>query len=342
MHNQIKIALCFLALSSFGLRGQENTISIDSNVDKSTIRIGDVVKYAIVVMRSPEVQVEMPGLAANLDQFEIRNYQTFEPESQEGQIVERVEYEISTFDVGEFEIPPLVFRYTLPGDSTQHTLKTKKLKIVVESLLDSEAGDVRDIKSVLEILLDYRQWIVWGSVALAFLILTGVSIYIWRRKRAGKGLLPQKIVPPRPAHEIALDELRALQQSTYLQEGQTKEYYVRISEIIRKYIEGRYFIIALELTTHELIEMLSASESNSELVEMVQDFLERCDLVKFAKYQPNDAEHSAVFQQAIEIVEKSKLIYDIEEEQSEAEKPFDEASEEVKEDLMVENVEEPK
>ncbi|MFQ5750610.1 MAG: hypothetical protein ACE5HI_01315, partial [bacterium] len=94
----IFITIIFLANS---VVSQESSISIDSNVDKSTITIGDLIKYTIVVTRTPEVQVEMPGLAANLGSFEIRDYQIYNPENVEGKIVERMEYIISTFDVGE-------------------------------------------------------------------------------------------------------------------------------------------------------------------------------------------------------------------------------------------------
>lgn len=293
--------------------GQDNSISVDSKVDKSRITIGDLVTYSVIVTRSPDVQVKMPELGSNLGAFEIRDYQVHEPKTENGQVVERVEYTISTFDVGEFEIPPLTFSYTIPDDSTRHQIKTKKIQIVVESLKPSEAGDIRDIKKPLSLPRDYRKWILWGSIAFAFLILVVVSIYIWRRKKAGKGLLPEKVEPPKPAHEIAFNELAALKSSDLLAEGRVKEYYIQISEIMRRYVEGRYFIVALELTTYELVENLRQAHVESENVALIQEFLELCDLVKFAKYTPNDEQNEAIYDKALEIVERTKLVYDQEE-----------------------------
>lgn len=288
----------------------QHSVAIDSRIDKSVIRIGDVVTYSITVTRSPEVEMIWPGMAANLGAFEIRSYEPPRSEKKNGLMEDRVAYTISTFDVGEFEIPPLTFRYTVPGDSTQHLLQTEKLKIVVESLKPSEAGDIRDIKGPLSLPVSYRQLILWGSMALAVALLLSALYYVYRRKKAGKSLLPKKVEPPRPPHEVALQALHDLKSSLLLAEGRVKEYYIRVSEIIRRYIEGRYFIVALELTTYELIEKLRAADVEPEIVQLIQEFLDACDLVKFAKYQPTEDENQQVIERAFEIVERTKLVYD--------------------------------
>jgi len=289
---------------------QESLISIDSKIDKHTITIGDLVTYSIIVTHAAEVQVELPELGANLGAFEIRDYTVHEPVFENNKSVEQFDYVISTFDVGEFEIPPLSFYYSFPPDSTKHELKTRKLKIFVESLKPSEEGDIRDIKDPLVLPRDYRKWIIWGSIGFASLLLAGALFYIWRRKRAGKGLLPEKIEPPCPAHEITLEELTALKESSLLQEGKVKEFYIRISEVIRRYIEGRYFIVAMELTTFELLENLKRSEISDEEIEMFHEFLSICDLVKFAKYKPTSTKNSANLDKAFEIVERTKLVFE--------------------------------
>ena len=304
---------------------QESSISIDSKVDKSTITIGDLVTYSIIVTHEAEVQVELPELGANLGAFEIRDYTVYEPVSQNTKSIAQFDYIISTFEVGEFEIPPLSFFYSFPPDSTKHVLKTRKLKILVESLKPSEEGDIRGIKDPLVLPRNYRKWIIWGSIGFASLILACALFYIWRRKRAGKGLLPEKIVPARPAHEIALEELTAIKESSLLQEGKVKEFYVQISEVIRRYVEGRYFIVAMELTTFELIENLQRSEISAEEIEMFHEFLITCDLVKFAKYKPTSAKNSANLDEAFEIVERTKLVYEEPEELETEASPKDES-----------------
>ncbi len=318
------LAFTIIFMPSFAV-AQKSSISIDSKVDKSTITIGDLVTYSIIVTHAAEVQVELPELGANLGAFEIRDYTVHEPVSQNTKSIAQFDYIVSTFEVGEFEIPPLSFSYSFPPDSTKHELKTRKLKILVESLKPSEEGDIRGIKGPLVLPRNYRKWIIWGSIGFASLVLACALFYIWRRKRTGKGLLPEKIVPPRPAHEIALEELTAIKESSLLQEGKVKEYYVQISEVIRRYVEGRYFIIAMELTTFELIENLQRSEISAEEIEMFHEFLITCDLVKFAKYKPTSAKNSANLDEAFEIVERTKLGYEEPEEIETEASPKDES-----------------
>lgn len=312
----------FLSLLTTISMAAQGGIEITSGVDRSAIKIGDLVTYTVELSHAPEIQVEMPELAENLGAFEIRDYQVHDPSEENGIVSQRVDYVISTFDVGEFVIPPLTFHYILPADSVKHELKTQKITIAVESLKPSEAGDIRDIKAPERLPDDYRRLIIWASLALAAVVLLAVSLYIWRRHRAGKGVLPQKVEPPRPAHELALEELDKLRESPLLAQGDIKEFHVRASEIIRRYVEGRYFIVALEMTSFELLQDLQQGEVESENTQIIQEFLEICDLVKFAKFLPTAAQSIELLGKAVEIVEKTKLIYDVPvEEQSDVAAP---------------------
>lgn len=304
--------LCFFLIAVLAFTAAlagEGTISVDSQVDKSTITIGDLVTYTVTVTHSQDLQVKMPELGENLGMFEIRDYSVHDPVTKDGLVQQRIDYVISTFDVGEFEIPPLTFYYSSAGDTLQHALKTKSLKIVVESMKPSEAGDIRDVKNPLLLPRDFTRYIIWGGVVLLVLLCAG-GLYFWHRRRSGKLIFPQKTEPQRPPHEIALEALQELRKSDLLANGEVKAYYIAVSEIIRRYIEGRYFITALELTTPELIENLRQAEFSEEEIDLIADFLEKCDLVKFAKYVPEADQNTAILEQAFEIVQRTKLVYD--------------------------------
>ncbi len=297
------------------LFAQNEPITVESKIDKSKITIGDVVNYSVIIKRDADVQVEMPGLAANLGAFEIRDYEVLEPQKEDGKIVEKFEYKISTFDTGEFEIPPLTIYYTLPGDSVKHSLKTETLKIEVLSLNPSKKGDIRDIKQPLNLPRDLRQYILWGGLGLILVLAALTAFYVWKRKKAGKSIIPRKVEPPKPAHEIALEALENLRESSLIQEGKIKEFFVQISEIIRNYIEGRYFVPALEMTTFELLENLRQNQIEDGIIQTIAEFLEICDLVKFAKYQPSSEEIDSTLNKAFEIVDKTKLVFEPESEE---------------------------
>jgi hypothetical protein len=299
-------AVCFL-LFSFCLFAQESPVAVESSLDKSNITIGDTVRYAVKLTRDKNVQVRWPALGANLGAFEIRDYQKPDPRQAKGRVVEEITYTISTFDTGRFVIPPMAIEYQTPPDSTWHQMQTEKLEIYVASTLPSEAGDIRDIKSPWELPRDWKLIIRIGLIVLAILLLAAVGFYYWR-KRQGKGILPERKEPPRPAHEVALEALRKLRESDLLATGQIKAFYIELSEIVRRYIEGRYFVPALELTTGELMGNLREVALDSDARDMLRDLLELSDLVKFAKYAPATEEHERALQLAESFVETTKLV----------------------------------
>ena len=305
---------------------QEEPISISSSVDKARIRIGDLITYTVTVTHDKDIRVEMPGLGANLGGFDIRDYQVHDPKKEKGQIVSQVDYIISTFFTGEFEIPPLTVNYYSPGDSTAKALTTEKIKIVVESVKASEAGDIRDIKPPVEIPRNWWLTLRWFALGLGVIALAGLGYWIYRRKKQGKGLLPVREIPPRPPHEVALERLDQLRDSDLLEKGEIKQYYIEVSEIIRQYIEGRYFIIAMEMTTTEVLEGLSSAELPEEDFQSFSDFLNRCDLVKFAKVIPSENQNREILEMAYDIVHRTKVV--IEEPAAEMDEPSQENQDE--------------
>ncbi len=307
---QIGIFILLIMTFTMMLEAQPEDISISSRVDKSRITIGDLVRYKVTVTHNENVQVEMPGLGVNLGGFEIRDYHVQEPYKKDGIIISEADYIISTFLTGEFEIPPLTISYTTMKDSVVQKLTTEKIQIIVESVKPSEAGDIRDIKPPVEIPRDWWQFYRWFILAALFVILSILGYILYQRKKQGKRLLPLKQEPSQPPHEIAYEKLDHLRHSDLLEKGLFKDYYTEISEIIRNYIEGRYFVIAMEMTTFEVLEGLSGADLSEEEYQLFSVFFSQCDLVKFAKYIPSEKENEEIMDLAFEIVNKTKVIID--------------------------------
>lgn len=286
----------------------QGQVTISASVDKSVIHIGDLITYTVKVTRDPDVKVKLPAVGENLGGFEIRDYQVHKPRKEGGKVVDQFDYIISTFDVGEFEIPPIGIRYTVPPDTTEHLLRTEAIKITVESLKPSEEGDIRDIKSPVEIPFDWRPWLRWGLAALVVLLLAAALFFYLRKRRRGEPLLPKKVEVPRPPHEVAYEELEKLLAQDLLSQGALKRFYSEISEIIRRYVEGRFQIAALESTTTDLLAELNRLELPEEQMELFRRFLSLCDLVKFAKYVPGGEENEEVVALARRIVDETKWV----------------------------------
>jgi hypothetical protein len=283
-------------------------LTVTSAVDKSRITIGDLIEYTVTVSSQKGVKVEMPGLGANLGKFEIRDYRVEEPVQEGDRTISKYRYTISTFLTGEFEIPPLTMRYTTPGSAKPVTLATEKIRIEVRSVKPSEAGDIRDVKPPVDIPLNWKRIAGWATLAAGLLALAAGGFVWYRRRRRGRGLLPAQQAPARLAHETALEALARLEASDLLARGEVKTFYIEASEIIRRYVEARYEIAALEMTTDELLGSLREAAVPLEIHDLVRTFLERCDLVKFAKYQPPPEAHPETLALARAIVERTMVV----------------------------------
>lgn len=295
-------------LSAAPGQAQKSNITIESRVDKSRITIGDLITYTLTVRHAPEIEVKEIPIAANLGMFEVRDYKVHDPKQEDNQIMQQYDYVISTFETGEFVIPSLEARYTSKGDTTERKLQTEEIKIFVDSMKPSETGDIKDIKPPVEIPRNYRQLIIISAIVVGLIALALFIYLLVKRHKAGQSLLARRPKPPRPADEVALEALEALLQKNLIGQGHVKQFYIEISEIIRRYIEGRFDIIALEMTTYQLLLQMRQRDLESQHIDMMTEFMELSDLVKFAKYFPVASEHEKIVRLAYDFVHQTRIV----------------------------------
>jgi hypothetical protein len=130
-------------------------------------------------------------------------------------------------------------------------------------------------------------------------------LFIRFKKTAGNAL-PQ--VPPRPAHEIALEELDTLKRKDLVSRGDWKTYYSELSDIVRRYLENRFGLAAPDMTTEEfLVYVRDRSILEASYKSLLREFLTASDLVKFAKYIPDAREGDQAMVTARQFVEQTGL-----------------------------------
>ena len=103
-----------------------------------------------------------------------------------------------------------------------------------------------------------------------------------------------------------MQRLINLEDKKLWQGGKFKEYHVRLSEIVREYLENRYEILAMEQTTEEILDDLKPIRLDQNVRANLKDLLQLMDLVKFAKMQPTDSENLAVIAWSKNLIEKTK------------------------------------
>ena len=287
------------------LQAERSLISVESYVDRATITIGDRILYTLKITTDPKIKLESLALGSNLGAFEVKDYKIYEPaKTKDGKVINKSEYMITTFTTGEYVIPPITINYTDPkGEKRQ--IKSEPLFILVKSVGTSESDkeDIRGLKPPIEIKGGY--WVY--LLILPVLALLGAGGFLYYRQRA-KGLalpeIPEEL--QKPAWEVALLELDNLENSDLLKKKQIKKYFSTLSDIVRKYIQRRYEISALDRTTEEIKGEMKRVKLEQNVAELTYVLLCFCDLVKFAKYIPSTEEIEKSLNDAYNIVNMTK------------------------------------
>lgn len=136
-----------------------------------------------------------------------------------------------------------------------------------------------------------EEWVLAEQVAAGVVIgvaLALFGIYLWRSYQ--KRPKPVPYVPPRLPWLVALEELEAIRRSKLLVEKRTDEYFDRVSDCVRKYLGARYGFDGLESTTDEVRALLKRVRPPVPELAKITEFLADCDLVKFARFVPSEAD----------------------------------------------------
>jgi hypothetical protein len=118
----------------------------------------------------------------------------------------------------------------------------------------------------------------------------------------------RKEKPAEPPHVRAIRELNELQHQKLWQNGRHKEYYTRLTDILREYLDGRYGVDAPEMTSEEILAALKRVGVSAKHFADLQRLLGESDLVKFAKYLPEQEYHEEAYYKVYYFVEESKVV----------------------------------
>ena len=215
---------------------------------------------------------------------------------------------LSIFDSGFHVLPP--FQFKINNDSNA-LFETEAFLIEVQTVAVDTTQAIKDIKAPYGAAFDikeYMDYIYIGLGILITLLLLSYFIYRWYQKRKGQHQEEKIIIPPKKAHEKALEALHELKNKKLWQGGKIKLYYSELSDIIRSYIEDRYLVYALEHTTDEILQSFQHIECPQSSKIKLKQLLRLADLVKFAKENPLPNENELSIQLAVDFVEQTKLI----------------------------------
>ena len=165
-------------------------------------------------------------------------------------------------------------------------------------------NDIRPLKDLVEI---QREASLFFIVILVLLITVIVFSVLYFKKKSKMSVNTQESLPGLSPEEIAMSRLEGLVGMDLVRKGLIKQYYVSLSEIMRGYLQGRYNIYAQDMTTMEIYQDMRNKRMKLEKSSKIRDFLEDCDMVKFAKYVPSNKETEKILDEARGIIEVSSI-----------------------------------
>ena len=210
---------------------------------------------------------------------------------------------IQSFDSGMWIIKPIP--YVVNGDTAycnQLTLKVLPVDV-------SKMKDIHDIKPVEDVPFNLLDWLpdYWWAWLLGLLLIAGG---IWAyRKYYKKGINPLRPGKKRlPPYEEAMINLQNLKAAQLWQQGKEKEYFTGLTDILRVYIDRRFHINAVEMTSSQIIETLKRNDETRAVNEQLEMILEVADIVKFANARPLADDNEAAYRRAVNFVEETRPV----------------------------------
>lgn len=274
-------------------------------MDRTKLRLDEDILFRLTVEAPEDYSVEMPKLEEGAEQFrwELENSEapafTAEGNMRYGRTL-RLE-PILIYDKVALGAVTVCFK---SRDGKEYSIETEPVELDIEMPPDEywDALDVVKTASetpVSRLSARIPRW-VWGVIAAVCIIAALVMTVIVLRRRKTCA----KVIPPRPPQEIALEELRALVAEHLVEQGMLMEFYNRIQDILRRYIEARFSIMAPERTTEEFLNELRNSRDGriARFDKLLSGFLTHCDMVRFATHVPADDEIQATFNACREFI----------------------------------------
>ena len=300
------------------------SINADIHFDALKSHIGSPVTMTLS-MRYPEgAAIEFPSIPESLVDFSVvpsgppkmtktegyilqeRSYQlvSWKAGKQIRPFLQDRSYQLVSWKAGKQTLPEFVFHAVYKGESQEITTPSQTLTIASLVSVEPDVKFLKEIKSPYDIPFSwkpYRPWLM-TFLGLIALILIGVLLFRWLKRRKKKALR----LPEETPWAKALRLIEEMKKKTYSTRTAVSLLYYDLSLVIRYYIEERFHLAAPERTTEEFLAMLADDTTvGNEYKDILKHFLNECDQVKFALYEPTKKEISRIIASGEEFIKNT-------------------------------------
>lgn len=273
------------------------SVTANLKADSTRLQIGDHLNITLEVKYNKAIQFSMPVLKDTLGTMEIVEIQKTDTSFSGDIITLKQNIITSAYDSGIFRAGPLSI---IAGSDT---IISNQVFINVNTLAVDTAKPFKPIKAPLKVDYEWKEFL-WLIIPLLFLIGIAIAGYImWKQQKNKKQIAYTRPVPKDPPHIWALKELKKVEEEKLWQQDKVKEYYSRLSDILRLYLEYRYRWFAMEDTTEVIEKTVSNYINKDKAKEMLLQVLRSADMVKFAKDLPMPNSNISAMETAVKFIE---------------------------------------
>lgn len=306
--NSFVVSLLFLSpLSS------KSQVVVEAAIDSVEMLMGEQVHVTVTVTMKNGKKAEFPVFKPAqqlIPGIEVLKSQELGVKERDNGFVDRqVVYTLTSFDDTLYYLPPFVVKV----DGKSYKSESLALKVVGIEVDTTHVDTFFGPKNVQDNPFQWSEWslLFWLSVVAMLLMI--ICFFVYQLLRDNKPIISHiHIVSRLLPHQKAMKEIEQIKADRMQNSENAKEYYTRLTDTLRKYIEERYGFCAMEMTTGEIIDRLERvfSEEKQTADIMKQELYQlftTADLVKFAKYSTLINENDANLVSAIDFINQTKL-----------------------------------
>lgn len=280
-------------------------VKVESSISAVEMLVGQQVQLTVTATANKDANVEFPKEAMLPQGIEFLGAIELPTETAEGgQMRYQRGYVLTSFDDTLYYLPPM----TVTVDGKEYETAKLALKVLTVDVDTTDYEKYFGPKTIQDNPFNWEldDWATPFWLSVLMLVLMAVAYYLYLRLRDNKPIIAtMKIVKRLLPHQKAMKAIEEIKAEHMVTAEDPKEYYTRLTDALRKYIEERYGFSAMEMTSTEIIERLQQADPAS-LNELHQLF-QTADLVKFAKYSTLINENDANLVSAIDFINRTKV-----------------------------------
>ena len=288
-------------------------VSVEAKIDSLEMVIGQQTDVTVTVTAKEGDQVEFPNfkpLQQIIPGVEIVESGPMTTSGKsDGSCLFQRNYTLTSFDGKLYYLPP----FAVKVNGKEYKSKSLALKVLEIEVDTTNVDKFFGPKDVQDNPFSWQEWSVIFWLSLIMLAMISITYYLYLRLRDNKPIVAKiRIIKRLLPHQKAMKEIEAIKADKMVMSENQKEYYTKLTDTLRKYIEERYGFRSMEMTSSEIIDRLTETQDSQALDELRLLF-NTADLVKFAKYSTLINENDMNLVNAIEFINKTKVENQVEE-----------------------------